>query len=88
MIILLANHLKVPDEPPLMIPIPLQLALLGTQVNVATKLIITNNGKTVAFKVEALAVQDHHKAAGRDDRWSEQQQSLTPELNSSFNWIL
>ena len=68
-VIPMANDLPIPNEPPIKLPSPPELQLLGMQSELSCVYAAGNQDKMEAFKTSAHAEQDKLEEEGKTDRW-------------------
>ncbi len=83
-VILLAEALDVPGEPPLTLPSPPEMQSLCTKSKLAMNMKSRDENNLAKFKVKTFAKRDRREADGVGDRWSEMQRSVLLDIDSTL----
>ena len=83
-VIPLAEKLEVPSEPPLTLPAPPDLPVIGTKASIDMTTGSFYADKLMNVKKQAYKERDAREAQGKGDRWSEMQEFNAPEVNSDL----
>jgi acyl-CoA synthetase (AMP-forming)/AMP-acid ligase II len=88
-VILMANEVPIPVEPPIKFPSPAKLQLLGTESQLSFVYAAENEDEMEEHKTSAHGERDKLQQEGETDHWSAKQSTIMPMLLTlSFDFLL